>query len=51
MGSCGYNIIRLKIVIKGNIIEQVRYFGNKISEFKTGVEYKLRKLKRINGII
>jgi hypothetical protein len=44
MGMCGNKIRRLKIMIEGKIIENItefKYLGNKISEYKKDVEYKL----------
>jgi hypothetical protein len=54
MGMCGNEIQRLKIVTEGIITEQViefNYPGNKISEYKEDMEYKLQTYNRINGII
>jgi len=54
MGMCGNEIRRLKIMIEGKIIEKVTefdYLGNKISEYKKDMEYKLQTYNRISGII
>ena len=45
-------IQRVKIVINGNIIEQVtdfKYLGYRISEYGSGLEDKLQTYNKING--
>jgi hypothetical protein len=54
MGLCGNKIRRLKIMIEGKIIENItefKYLGNKISEYKKDVEFKLQTYNGINGVI
>jgi len=48
------NIQKVKIVINGNIIEQVtdfKYLGHRTSEFKSDVEDKLQTYNKINRAI
>jgi predicted SPOUT superfamily RNA methylase MTH1 len=48
----GNHIQRVKIVINGNIIDQVtdfKYLGYRISEFKSDLENKLQTYNKING--
>jgi len=50
----GNHIQRVKIVINGNIIEQVtdfKYLGYCISEFRSDVEDKFQTYNKINGAI
>ena len=54
MAMWGNRIQRVKIVINGNIIEQVtdlKYFGYRISEYGGDLEYKLETYNKINGVI
>jgi hypothetical protein len=42
MGMCGNEIRRLKVAIEGKMIEEpmeAKYLGNKVSEYKKGMEY------------
>jgi predicted SPOUT superfamily RNA methylase MTH1 len=51
---CGNSIERVKIVINGNLIEQVtdfKYLGYRISECKSDLEDKLQTNSKINGTI
>ena len=51
MAMWGNHIQRVKIVINGNIIEQVtdfKYLGYCISEFKSDVKDKLQTYNKIN---
>jgi len=50
MAIWGNNIQMVKIVINDNIIEQVtdfKYFGYRISEYKSDIEYKLQTYEDI----
>jgi len=54
MAMWGNHIQRVKIVINGNIIEQVtdfKYLGYCISEYKSELEDKLQTYNKINGAI
>ena len=54
MAMCGNHKQRVKIVINGNIIEQVtdfKYLGYRISEHKSDLEDKLQTYNKINGAI
>jgi len=54
IAMCGNHIQRVKIVINGNIIEQVtdfKYLGYRISERKSDLEDKLQTYNKINGAI
>jgi predicted SPOUT superfamily RNA methylase MTH1 len=54
MEMWGKHIQRVKIVINHNIIEQVtdfKYWGYRISEFKSDLEDKLQTYNKINGAI
>jgi len=54
MAMFGNYIQRVKIVLNGNIIEQVtdfKYLGYRISEYKTDLEDKLQTYNKINGAI
>jgi hypothetical protein len=51
---CGNEIRRLKIVIEGTLLNKVTefyYLGNKISEYKKDMEYKLQTYNNISEII
>ena len=54
MAMWGNHIQRVKIVINGNIIEQVtdfKYLGYHISEYRRDLEDKLQTYIKINGAI
>ena len=54
MAMWGNRIQRVKIVINGNIIEQVtdfKYLGYRISEYGSDLEDKLQTYNKINGAI
>ena len=54
MAMWGIHILRVKIVINYNIIEQVtdfKYLGHCISEFKSDLKDKLQTYNKINGAI
>ena len=54
MAMWGNHIQRVKIVINGNIIEQVtdlKYLGYHISEYRRDLEDKLQTYNEINGAI
>jgi hypothetical protein len=49
IAMCGNHIERVKIVVNGNIIEQVtgfKYLGYRISEYKRDLEGKLQTYKK-----
>jgi hypothetical protein len=51
---CGNEIRRLKIVMEGTLLNKVTefdYLGNKISEYKKDMEYKLQTYNNISEII
>jgi hypothetical protein len=53
MAMCGNYTTQLKIVIEGTTTEQVMkfsYSGNRISEFKKDMEYKLQTCNRMKDI-
>ena len=54
MAMWGNQKQRVKIVINANIIEQVtdfKYFGYRVSEYKSDLEDKLQTYNKINGAI
>jgi len=54
MPMWGNHIQRVKIVINDNIIEQItdfKYFGYRISEYKSYLDGKLQAYNKINGAI
>jgi hypothetical protein len=54
MAMWGNHIQRVKIVINGNVIEQVtdfKYLGYRISEYGSDLEDKLQTYDKINGAI
>jgi hypothetical protein len=54
IGSCGKNFQRVKIEIKGKIIEKVSsfsYLGNLISNEEKDINMKLKRYNKMNGII
>ena len=54
MAMCGNYIQRVKIVINGNIIEQItdfKYLWYRISEYKSDLEDKLQTYNKLNGAI
>ena len=54
MAMCGNYIQRVKIAINDNIIEEVtvfKYFGYRISEYRSDLGDKLQTYNKINGAI
>jgi hypothetical protein len=54
MGMCGNHILRVKIVINNNPIEQLsefKYVGYLISDYKSNLEDNIQTYNKINGVI